>query len=798
MSDISVVIEDDEETVTVDPETGVMTSLQPDGSVVVNLDDHRPKPEAKENGWFADLTDKIDGGELSRICMELIEGIKEDDRSRQEALDQYSYGLERIGIKLEKNSTADNSLEGISRVTNPLLLENCLRSWGNAHAELLPASGPVKIKDVQAGDADDDELAEALEEGFNHYLTDTAKEYYPDTSKMLLWGTIFGGSGFKKVYRCPMRRRPVSEMVPMKDLIVSDASSDFSTCSRITHQITMRPSLMKRMQLMGVYRDVALTQPTPQPTQVDETIADIQGTTTQQARRPEDEPYTVWETQCELDIAKFAPGKFKDAGVPLPYLVSIDKDSEQILAIRRDWDEDDEECMRLQMYVRYPYVPGPGFYGTGMLHILGNATVALTAAWREALDAGMLANFPGGVIAQQGARQNSMTLRMSPGEFMTVQTNGLPIGQTIMGMPYKDVTPGLMALMDKITEQCKALGGSAEIPVGEGVQNIPVGSMLAQIEQATKIMAAAHKGMHTAQSEELQLLIRLFRENPEDFWRYNKTAPRDFWTEQRLLGALDQWDLVPVSDPNVPSHVHRIAKALGLVTLITNPVLGGLMEPEEVLRRTLAAMREDPEGLIKPPGAMAPPPPPLADQAKMMTAQARMADTQVKAQKVQAEQQGATVEQQIKLQDMATKREVAGVELQRDMIVHAHDREKLEAAERRDAITMAVKLDGEQQKQDQSRQKQGLELVKEGLSLEREERDHQNRMQTERLKAGLASDNAATQRVAADRKHALDLDKNALAREKAANDAAVKSYSALNPPKPAAPAKPKTKPKGKK
>lgn len=791
---ITVTIEDDEETIRIDPDTGAMEETMPDGSVVVRLDDFREKPEQDET-WFADLSDKIDSSKLNIIANGLIDAISSDDDSRAEALAQRSLGLERIGIKLESpESSAEDAIEGMSKVSNPLLLENCLRSWANSSAELLPASGPVKVKEVRPDSSIDDGLAERLEQDFNHYLTDTAKEYYPDTSHMLLWGNTFGGSGFKKVYRCPLRRRPVSESVDMKDLIVSDASKDFSVCARITHQISMRPSLMKRMQVAGIYRDITLTQPTPQPSQVDETIGAIQGTATQQSKRPEDQPYTVWETQCELDLDEFAPEQFKGKGVALPYLVSLDKDSQQVLAIRRDWDEDDENCMRLQMYVKYPYVPGPGFYGTGLLHILGNATQALTAAWREALDAGMLANFPGGLISKQGARQNSSTMRMSPGEFAPVDTGGLPIQQSVMAMPYRDVTPGLMTLIQQITEQCKQLGSAAELPAAEGLANVPVGTMLAQIEQATKIMLAAHKGMHQAQSEELQLLARLFKENPEDFWRCNKECPRDYWNEQKLLAALESCNLVPVSDPNVPSHIHRVAKALGLIQLAHDPVLGTMLDPEEILRRVLSAMREDPKGLVKP----APPAQPAPeDQAKMITAQAKTMEAQAKIGKLQIDQGGQNADQQLKLAELRMGAASDQAELQKEMIIHASDQAKLEAAERRDAVTMAVKIDADRQKAAMTEAKHGLELVKEGLSIQREDQDHQNRMQVERVKQGLASSKAMSDQLMAERNHALQREGLAIERDKAAADAAVKAHTALNPPKPAAQAKPKARPKGK-
>ena len=221
--------------------------------------------------------------------------------------------------------------------TNPLLLEALLKSWANARSELLPSEGPIKISDEEVTESEQgDDLAEALERDMNHYLTVTASEYYPDTSHMLLWGTLFGGSGFKKIYRCPMRKRPVSESVDTKNLIVSDTTKNLKSCARITHEIPMRPSLMKRMRFIGAYKVKSeLPEPSPTVNPMDAQIAAMQGTDPT-PKRPEDQPFTLWESQCELDLPDFAPGKFKNEGIPLPYLVTIDKDSREILSIQSE------------------------------------------------------------------------------------------------------------------------------------------------------------------------------------------------------------------------------------------------------------------------------------------------------------------------------------------------------------------------------------------------------------------------------------------------------------------------------
>lgn len=789
---IKVVIDDDDDNVTVDPHTGTIATKQPDGGVVVQLDAHRPKDDDSDEGFYANLVEDIDGMRLGQIANELIEQIQADDNSRSEYLQIRARGLDLLGTKLQepKSSVGDSAgaVEGMSTVTNPLLLEACLKGWANAQAELLPADGPVKIKDDGDETANDDEQAERLERDFNHYLTVSAPEYYPDTSHMLLWGVYFGGSGFKKVYRCPMRRRPVSESVDAKDLIVSDTTKDLRACARITHQIMMRPSVMKRMKLIGAYRDTELTQPTPTPNVVDAKIAGIQGTAAM-PDRPEDQPYTIWETQAELDLDQYAPKGFKGEGIPLPFLVTIDKDSRSILAIRRDWDEDDDQCTRQRMYVRYPYVPGPGFYGTGMLNILGNASAAMTAAWRLALDAGMYAIFPAFLIAKLGGRQNTSDFRVSPGTGIPIETNGMPISQVATGLPYKDVTPGILALIDKITTQSQSLGGSAEAPTAEGIQNVPVGTMLAQIEQATKVMSAAHKGMCNAQSEEIQLLLKLFRDNPQDFINSLDKDCRAYWDEAKFLQALDNCQLVPVSDPNVPSHIHRVAKAVALVQLSEHPVIGPRLNGDEITRRVLRAMKEDPNGLQQP----APPAQPgqQADPAKMMQAQAQMLGAQAAQQKAGVAAQTAQTDATLDQQKLAAEQDIKQKELDRELVIHQGDQAKLEQDQARESARLqsdhALGTMDVLQRQQDSQQQHALEAA----SLQQKADESQRQ-------AGLAALGTQADAAHNQQQHGLAVaqavsDAAHQAREHSLNVAVAKhdAHVDLHPPKPPAGVKPK-------
>lgn len=806
-----VTIEDDDDSALTLPDGSVAVE-QPDGGVVVQLfPNGKPAGEAKDADdpakFYENIADQIGEHELSVIGEMLFEAVDADDSSRAEWLANRADWMNLLGLKLEDPNSGDGAaaVDGQSVVVNPMLLEAVLKGWANAQAELLPAEGPCKIANYDP-DTGEDELAEAYQRDMNYYLTTVATEFIPETQHMLLWGVYFGGSGFKKVYTHPLKKRPCSEQVQPEHLIVSDATKDLASCERITHVISMRQSVMKRYMAKGIYRQVALQPPNPQPNQVDEGIAAMQGIALNKDR-PEDQPYTLWEIQCELNLDEFAPKQWKGTDVPLPYLVTMDKDTHTILAVRRDWKPDDEDCNRKRMYVKYPYVPGPGFYGTGLAQILGNSTAAMTAAWREALDAGMYANFPAGIIDKMGGRQNSVDMRIAPGTLQGVETGGRNIKEIVTELPYKDVTPGLMTLIDKITEQSKSAAGAPDLPVGEGTANIPVGTMLAHIENTTKVMAAAHKGQHHAMDEELELLADLFRENPEAFWKglkgKTKTA-RNYWDEDRLMKALNNYGLVPRSDPNVPSHIHRVMKAVALAELAATELGKATLDPQAVIRRVLIALREDPQGLIKPPDPNAPPPP------EQIAAEAKAKEAEVKAQKVGVDLQIAQTKlpvEQMKAQASiegkkielartlaANDDEQKRAEIDREIALSDHQLKGAEIAsenERRAAQSEFDfgKLEIERMKVGVAADKNALDQQKaqEDTQLAHRQLDHQQEVDhtaavTERAKVGIAGEQADIKREGQAADHKIKK-----------QQADTQTYVAKNPPKPAGGGKPKGK-----
>ena len=577
-----------------------------DGSITVSLDG-KPIEDSEEkgpSGWFDNLVEDISDMELGSIAEDLLRGIDDDLMSRKEWVEDRAQGMKLLGLKIElpgiQGSNDGAPVEGMSKVRHPLLQEAVLRFQANARSEMLPTDGPVKIRDDgNTSSAERDRMADAFEKDFNHYLTSTATEYYPDTDRMfLLLG--FGGTSFKKVYFCPLRNRPVSESVDADDLIVNNAATDLSNARRVTHRVYLKPSTVKRLQILGVYRDVELATPLlSSPDSVQEAKAAQQGISTD-TLNPDDRDREIYEVYCELDIPGFEHKyKGKPSGLEIPYRVTIDVSSRQVLSIVRNYDEDTAEMPEpRKTFVKYTFVPGFGFYDIGLLHVLGNTTNAVTAAWRELLDAGMYANFPGFLISDTGSRQNTNIFRIPPGGAAQVKTGGQPIQQAIMALPYKEPSQALMGLTENIAATGMRLGGTSEMQVGEGRADAPVGTTLAMIEQATKVLNSVHKRMHAAQAEEFSLLRDCFREHPESFWERNR-KPTVEWNPQLLLAALDDVELVPQADPNTASHAQRVMKIMALKQL--QAASPGLYDPIAVDKAALRAIGwSNPEQFLKP------------------------------------------------------------------------------------------------------------------------------------------------------------------------------------------------------
>jgi hypothetical protein len=765
---------------TVNPDTGGLLILNDDNSIdELPEEEWRPAKRAGNGKHFANLVDVLDQNEVARIGDEVWRGVTADIASRREYMEMTAEAIRMLGLRLEPpRSDAGGSgapLEGMSTVRHPLLLEACLGFQSDFRGEMLPADGPVKVRNdatapsgvpeevvrfavqamatagviapenvdtaVQAvmaaneagmghngGPALDmgDELAADLEKDLNHFLTNTATEYYPDTDQMAFVVGLLG-CAFKKVFNCPLRRRPVSESISSKDLIVDAGVTDTANAPRVTHEMEkLKDDILKLMEA-GVYAEGRISQPLYVQNPVQEAVAEAQGYD-RSAQRPEDKPHTVWECYTKLNIRGLddgAPGNgggFTDDGeirVPRPYKVSMDRDSRQVFEIRRDWMPGDKDFAARRTFVKYSFAPVLSFYGIGLMHILGNTTMALTAGWRLMLDSMMFSNFPGFLYVDVLGKQLTNIFRVAPGAGVPIQTGGQPIGNMISPLPYKGPQPAGLSLLDNVAQAAARVGSRPNVPTGEGVQNAPVGTVMANIIEATKLTGAVFKRLHAAQAEEFGLIAERLREDPEAFWRHNKKPARQ-WDEATLLAALDDYDLVPAADPNTPSMLHRVMQRMAVfqMALQTPPGVFKVVPTAEWVLRGMGVTSTDSllntqeefeafqaQQAAAAGGAGAKPPDPQATQAKMMQAQASIATAQARAKEadakvpllgaqtqktaaegsaVGADQQlrahEAMVESQDRAADRAAKTEIdmtreqtERLRLQHEMVAHADD-----------------------------------------------------------------------------------------------------------------------------
>lgn len=698
-------------------------------------DDSGGEPAFLRGEFDENLAEHLDDYTLNHIASDLIQGIEADIQSRRDWEDITVKAIEYLGLKLETASGEASSSEAtVAKVYNTLMLEAAIYFWANAHAELLPSVGPCKVKNDTVpdptplppappppppppqgappsmagapppggpplgasppplgighnGGPNSDDLAQAFETDMNHYLTVVDRQYYRDFSRMLFsLGPM--GTEFRKVYWCPLRRRPVSEWVKGQNLIVSNEAADLTTAGRITERIMMRHATVKRLQFSGWWRDLELSAPMPEPTQVDKAEAATVGISLGQTISA-DFRHTIYESYVDLDLEDYEHSEDgKKTGLPLPYRVTMDKDSRKVLEIRRNWKKGDINFTARRRYVMYGMIPGLGFYYLGFIHTLGNTQRALTAMERQIIDAGSFASFPGFLFKKGAIRQDTNQIRVPPGGGQEVNTGDQPISNVIMPLPYKDISAGLLKMMETLSSDGRKLSSIAEMPVGEGRADVPVGTVVAMIEQTTKVMAAVHKGLHAAMQDELLLLKEQFAEDPQALWMFAK-SPQRKWEQAQEFEDLN---LVPASDPNIPSQLHRIMlnTALIQITEMAQGAAPGLLDIKEVLSRAFRTLNvPDWKSLFNPnpPGPMAAPGAPPPDPTKMMSLQLdaleqrRKAASEAATDKLQRDEMAARI--QSESQDRDLKIELARqdtIQEQLRMTAELHkDREQRDA-----------------------------------------------------------------------------------------------------------------------
>jgi hypothetical protein len=492
----------------------------------------------------SNLADFIEDSDLEEMASDLVEDFESDRTSRKEWSRSYVKGLDLLGMKIEERT---QPWEGASGVFHPLLSEAIVRFQAQAMGEIFPAAGPVRTKVVGKQTKEKNEQSKRVEHEMNYMLTEEMTEYR-DEMEQMLFRLPLAGSAFKKVYYDPIMERPCSMFVPAEDFVVSYGASDLMSCSRYTHVMKKTENQIKELQVNGFYRDIELPDPSRDDTDIQDKYDEMEGSDTVY---DEDDRYTILEMHVDLDM----PEPFEDKdGLARPFIVTIDKSSRTILSIRKNWYESDEKKNKRQHFVHYRYLPSLGFYGTGLIHLIGGLAKSATSILRQLIDAGTLSNLPAGLKAR-GLRIKGDDSPLMPGEFRDVDVPGGAIRDSITFIPYKEPSSVLYQLLGNIVEEGRRIGSIADVQVGNMNPNAPVGTTLALLERSMKVMSGVQSRLHAALKKELRILAKCIHDFMPSEYAYEIEG--DFSRTQDFDGRVD---VIPVSDPNASTMAQRVTQ----------------------------------------------------------------------------------------------------------------------------------------------------------------------------------------------------------------------------------------------
>jgi len=492
----------------------------------------------------ANLADFMEDSEMDALASELVDDFESDKQSRKDWSRSYIRGLDLLGMKIEERT---QPWQGAAGVFHPVLTEAVVRFQAQAMGELFPASGPVRTKIVGKKDLEKQEQAQRIESEMNYLLTEEMTEYRDETEQML-FRLPLAGSSFKKVYYDPIMERPCAMFVPAEDFVVSYGASDLMTAARYTHVMKKYSNEVYELQVKGFYRDVELPDPSPDYSDIQEKYDEIEGET---AVIEDDDRHTILEIHADLNM----PEPFEDEdGIARPYVVTIDKSSLTVLSIRRNWYEDDPKKRKRQHFVHYRYLPGLGFYGTGLIHLIGGLAKSATSILRQLIDAGTLSNLPAGLKAR-GLRIKGDDSPLMPGEFRDVDVPGGAIRDSIAFLPYKEPSSVLYQLLGNIVEEGRRIGSVADVQVGNLNPQAPVGTTLALMERSMKVMSGVQARLHAALKRELGLLSNVIKDYMPEEYAYEMDG--DFNRKKDFDARVD---VIPVSDPNAATMAQRVVQ----------------------------------------------------------------------------------------------------------------------------------------------------------------------------------------------------------------------------------------------
>ena len=568
------------------------------------LIDDEIQQEAPQVNFNMNLAEVLPEDILQSISNDLLSSIKGDKQSRSEWEKTYTDGLKYLGMKFDDQRS--QPFEGSSGVIHPILAEAVTQFQAQAYKEMLPAKGPVKTEIVGARTVETEDQAERVQEFMNYYIMNVMEEYDPELDQMLFYLPL-AGSAFKKVYFDFVLNRAMSKFIPPEDLIVPYEAADISSAERITHVINMSSNEIKKQQLTGFYANVDIGSDgySENLSDVEEAIDEIQGIS---PSYKENRNRTVYEVHTVLDIEGYEDidANGNPTGLKLPYIVTIEESSEKILSIRRNYLENDLLKNKINYFVQYKFMPGLGFYGLGLSHMIGGLSKASTSILRQLIDAGTLANLPAGFKAR-GMRIRDEDDPLQPGEFRDIDTTGGSLRENLIPLPIKEPSNVLMQLLGLLVDSGKRFAAIADMNVGDMNAAMPVGTTVALLERGTKVMSAIHKRLHYSQKLEFNLLAKVFGESLPPVYNFQVGSGQN---QIKLQDFDDRVDIIPVSDPNIFSQSQRVTLAQELLQMVqSNPQVHGPMGIYEAYRRMYSALGVDNvDSLLMPPPDMTPKP----------------------------------------------------------------------------------------------------------------------------------------------------------------------------------------------
>ena len=555
----------------------------------------------------ANLAEYIDETELGRLSSDLLAAFESDKDSRKDWESTYTKGLDMLGFTYENRT---QPFEGASGVVHPLLAESVTQFQAQAYKELLPPSGPVRTIIVGDPTPQTEQQAERVKDYMNYYVTHVMEEYDPEMDQLLFYLAL-SGSAFKKVYYDQILKRCVAKFVSSEDLYINYMATDIDQAERITHSIKMSENELKKLQVSGFYRDVKVTHGQVDTTnEVEGKVEELDGVSSPDLGQ--DIEHSILEMHVDADI----PGFEDTSGVKLPYIVTIDEFSTKILSIRRNYEQNDPNFKKIPYFVHFKFLPGLGFYGFGLIHMLGGLSRTASSVLRQLIDAGTLANLPAGYKAR-GMRIRDQEEPLQPGEFRDVDVTGTSIRESLLPLPFKEPSQTLFQLLGFAVDAGKSFSAIADMKMGEGNEQNPVGTTLALLERGTKVMSAIQKRLYYGQRKEFNLLARSIKLYTPPQYPYMVAGGNRFIKQADFD---DRIDILPVADPNIFSMTQRITLAQQQLQLAqSNPQLHNI---REAYRRMYTAMGVDNvDQLLKPDPSQPMPMSPAVENALAMKGQ---------------------------------------------------------------------------------------------------------------------------------------------------------------------------------